>query len=182
MSRDEQALTLNWVYGTATTVPNNVVNLSDGYGSGDRVAFLAAHTVVIYDKRLGKQMFLQGHCNSITCIATTKDRSTLITADVGKESLLVLWNSRTGQPIQSIPRPHRNGIVAMDVSPESDWLATVGAPDPETGEQEIALWLMSALRADPKTRPCVLTIIPAGDTQLSVRPWLTRSFLHAGSI
>lgn len=48
---------LNWVYGTASSVANNVVNLSDGYS--ERVCYLAAHTAVIYDKRTQRQQFMQ---------------------------------------------------------------------------------------------------------------------------
>ncbi len=99
----------------------------------------------------------------------TDDRSTIITADVGNESLLVLWNSKNGQPLQSIAQPHKYGTLAMDISPDDEWLATIGAVDPETGEQEIALWSLAAARADPTARPCVLTSIPAGDVQFSVR-------------
>lgn len=168
MSLDEQALSLNWVYGLAG-ISHNLVNLSDGYS--DRVAFVAAHTAVIYDKRLEKQTFLQGHCNSISCMVTTEDRSTLITADVGNESLLVLWNSRTGQPIQSISQPHGHGIVAMDVSYDDQWLATLAAPDSETGDQEIAVWLLSDLvsKNGSNTKPAVLTTIPSGDAQTTIR-------------
>ncbi len=36
---------------------SNIVNLSDGFS--ERVAFVAAHTAVIYDKRLQKQIFMQ---------------------------------------------------------------------------------------------------------------------------
>ncbi len=67
----------------------------------------------------------------------TEDRSTIITADEGNESLLVLWNSRTGSPIKSIPQAHAHGITAMDLSPGGEWLATVSAPAPGTGEQEV---------------------------------------------
>lgn len=81
----------------------------------------------------------QGHCNSITCMAVTEDRSTIITADVGSESMLVLWNSRNGVPLQSISQPHKLGIIAMDISPDDEWLATVGAVDPKSGEQEVGV-------------------------------------------
>ncbi|GAX79688.1 hypothetical protein CEUSTIGMA_g7129.t1 [Chlamydomonas eustigma] len=167
MSEASQALALNWMYGTAIDVRGNVVNLSDGFS--ERVAFVAAHTAVIYDKRLQKQTFMQGHCNSISCILVTDDRGTIITADAGKESLLVLWNSKTGLPIQSINTPHKYGTIAMDISPDDEWLATVGAVDPETGEQEIALWSIPDTRVDSHVRPCVITSIPAGDMQLAVK-------------
>lgn len=48
---------LNWVFGTATGVVGNIANLSDGYS--ERVCFVAAHTAVVYDKRLQRQTFLQ---------------------------------------------------------------------------------------------------------------------------
>lgn len=70
-------------------------------------------------------------------MAVTEDRSTIITADVGSESMLVLWNSKTGAPIQSVSQPHKLGIIAMDISPDDEWLATVGAVDPKSGEQEV---------------------------------------------
>ncbi len=79
----------------------------------------------------------QGHANSITCLAATEDRSTIITADVGQESLMVLWSSETGLPVRSIKQPHPHGVLAMDVAPGGAWLATIGAPNPETGEQEV---------------------------------------------
>lgn len=112
---------------------------------------------------------LQGHCNAIVCLAVTEDRSTIITADVGQESLLVLWNSTTGVPIKSIPCAHANGIVAMDIAPGGEWLATIGAPDPATGEQDIALWAMSSLVAEGRPKPAVLSAIPTGDPQLAVK-------------
>lgn len=80
---------------------------------------------------------VQGHCNAIACLAATEDRSTIITADVGNESMLVLWSSKNGNPIKSIPRAHAHGIVALDISPGGDWLATISAVDPSTGEQEV---------------------------------------------
>mmetsp|Transcript_12567 Transcript_12567/g.27123 ORF Transcript_12567/g.27123 Transcript_12567/m.27123 type:complete len:896 (+) Transcript_12567:296-2983(+) len=167
MAEDPQALTLNWAFGTSTTVRNNIVNLSDGYS--EKICYLAAHTAIIYDKRVRRQTFLQGHCNAISCITVTEDRSTIITADVGNESLLVLWNSKSGAPIRSIAKPHKHGILGMDISPDGAWLATVGAVDPQTGEQEIALWSMASIISEANVRPCVITAIPAGDTQLAVR-------------
>jgi hypothetical protein len=67
----------------------------------------------------------------------TDDRSIIVTADVGNATLLVLWNSKNGTPIQSISQPHKYGTVAMDISLDDEWLATLGAVDPESGEQEV---------------------------------------------
>jgi WD40 repeat protein len=81
---------------------------------------------------------VQGHSNSIACLAATEDRSIIITADVGNESLLVLWDSVSGNPVRSIPRPHAHGVLTMDMSPGGDWLATISAPNPTTSEQEVS--------------------------------------------
>lgn len=93
------------------------------------VALGRQHAALLY--------FAQGHANAITCLVATEDRSAIITADVGQESLLVLWDSSTGSPLQIIKHPHPHGVVAMDVSPDSAWLATLGAMNPNTGEQEV---------------------------------------------
>eukprot|EP00798_Chlamydomonas_sp_ICE-L_P020374 gene20374-27144_t len=169
MSEEEvQALGLNWVFGSSTGVKGNVVNLTDGYC--ERICYLSAHTAIIYDKRTERQVFLQGHCNAITCLATTGDQSIIVTADCGSESLLVLWSTKTGNPVCTVSQPHKAGTVALDISPDGEWLATVGNADPETGEQEIALWSMAALSAGgANTRPNVLTAIPAGDVQTTVK-------------
>lgn len=79
----------------------------------------------------------QGHCNTITCLAVSVDRTIIITADAGYESLMVLWNARTGEPVRSMSQPHKHGVVALDVSLDGQWLASVGAPHPETKEQEV---------------------------------------------
>ncbi|GIL72955.1 hypothetical protein Vretimale_4604 [Volvox reticuliferus] len=195
MAEDQQALSLSWVFGASASIKHSVVNLSDGYT--DKICYLAANTAVIYDKRLRRQVFLQGHTSPITCISTTDDRSHVITADQGPESLLVVWNVRTGLPTCTVQRPHRHGVYCMDVSLDGLWLATFSAPDPETNEQEVSLWSLSAL-LDPAAalqqarlqqqqqggtetggerapsgpsplRPIVTTVMPVGDIQFSLR-------------
>lgn len=79
----------------------------------------------------------QGHTSPITCIVTTEDRSHVVTADTGPEALLVVWNVRTGLPTRTVQQPHRHGVSTMDMSADGQWLATVSAADPESGEQEV---------------------------------------------
>ncbi|GFR40429.1 hypothetical protein Agub_g1003 [Astrephomene gubernaculifera] len=195
MAEDQQALSLSWVFGASASIKHSVVNLSDGYT--DKICYLAANTAVIYDKRLRRQVFLQGHTSPITCIVTTDDRAHVITADTGPEALLVVWNVRTGLPTCTIRQPHRHGVSTMDVSVDGAWLASIGAADPDSGEQEVALWSLAALlnpaaaaSAPPSTaaadgtqppqppqprgpggplRPLVTTVVPAGDVQHSIR-------------
>lgn len=80
---------------------------------------------------------LQGHTQPISCMAATEDRSVIITGDQGAESMLVVWNSATALPLQTLQQPHPHGVLAMDISPDGEWLATVSAPDPASGEQEV---------------------------------------------
>ncbi len=47
---------LERVFGL-TNCPGNVVNL--GHGEGERIAYMAGHTVVVLDCQTGKQSFLQ---------------------------------------------------------------------------------------------------------------------------
>ncbi len=88
----------------------------------------------------------QGHTSPITCIVTTEDRANVVTADMGPESLLVVWNVRTGLPLRTVSSPHRHGVSTMDVSADGAWLATVSAADPDTGEQEVGRGRGNALR------------------------------------
>ncbi|KXZ56881.1 hypothetical protein GPECTOR_1g795 [Gonium pectorale] len=179
MAEDQQALSLSWVFGASAHIKHSVVNLSDGYT--DKICYLAANTAVIYDKRLRKQVFLQGHTSPITCIVTTDDRAHVITADNGPEALLVVWNVRTGLPTRTIQQPHPHGVATMDVAADGAWLATISAADPDSGEQEVALWSMAALltpslqpngqqqQGEAPLRPIVTTLVPAGDVQHSIR-------------
>jgi len=41
-----------------------------------------------------------------------------VTADSGVDSMLVIWDARTGLPKKTIMDPHVNGVEALDVSPD----------------------------------------------------------------
>ncbi|MEW5317091.1 MAG: hypothetical protein WDW38_008421 [Sanguina aurantia] len=167
---EEPALALNWVFGGSATISNNVVNLSDGFTQ--RICYLAAHSAVLYDSRQRRQVFLQGHVNTITCLAVSVDRSIIITADAGYGSLMVLWDARTGEPVRSVPQPHTHGVAALDVSLDGQWLASVGAPHPETKEQEISLWSMAEVTSPIPGEPWVtLTPRAAQNPVLQISLW-----------
>jgi hypothetical protein len=69
-------------------------------------------------------------------MAATPDRRHVITADSGAESLLVVWDAGSAEPVQTVSNPHPWGIKAMDVSPDGLLLATIGTPDPENGDAQ----------------------------------------------
>lgn len=67
-----------------------------------------------------------------------------MTADAGQDSMLVVWDTASGIPIKSIFNPHRNGVIAMDISPDALFIVTLSAPAPRDSEnddpQTISLW------------------------------------------
>ena len=48
-------------------------------------------------------------CNRITCTAYCKSEDILITADSGPDSMLVIWDAKTGVPKKTIFDPHPMG-------------------------------------------------------------------------
>ncbi|KAF8067275.1 CFAP251 [Scenedesmus sp. PABB004] len=172
MDDERQALALEWACGLSGA-RSHIVNLST-HGHNDRVAYAAAHTAVIYDKRTRRQTFLQvrapgtrararaassvaapgggsrtpprpqGHCTAIIAIAVSEDRALLVTADGGADSLLVVWNAASGRPLRSVARPHAAGVAAVAVAPDGTQLATLSSVDAGDG---IALWDLAAALA-----------------------------------
>jgi hypothetical protein len=49
---------------------------------------------------------LQGHCNKISATAYNKHLDILVTADIGTDSMLVVWDAKTGIPKKTIFDPH----------------------------------------------------------------------------
>lgn len=130
-------LNLAWVFGFSKDINCGVHSLA----SEDRNALLlvASQTGVIYDYESRTQLIMQGHCNVISCCCVSKDMKWIVTADFGDNSILVLWDSKTGIPVKTFYAPHKNGVKAVDISPDSLFIATIGSIDEGNGS-EIALW------------------------------------------
>ncbi|EEH56662.1 uncharacterized protein MICPUCDRAFT_58878 [Micromonas pusilla CCMP1545] len=106
-------------------------------GSTKKVCYIAAHTAVIFDCVSKTQLVLQGHCNPITCLVATADRSYVATADAGPDAMIVVWCVATGEPARTIPSPSPHGIGAMDITPCGKHVAAVSAPPPGFGVSEV---------------------------------------------
>ena len=137
------ALNLTWTFGFNYEIVNGVHALSDG--TRHAVFYVAAHTGVIYDYALKEQTLLQGHCNPITAVAVSEDKKWIVTADVGEDSMMVIWDSFTGIPIKTFYMPHTHGVLALDLSPDALFIATLSACTNETtlkvnDQQEISIW------------------------------------------
>jgi len=97
----EQAMSLNWTFGYNCQLP--VINLYGGKeGLRTSVVYASAQLVVLYDYAKNKQVPLQGHVNAITHICSSGDRRWLVTCDKGKDACIIVWDTYTGIPVQTI--------------------------------------------------------------------------------
>jgi len=129
----ENALSLAWIFGFSREV--GLHNLCDDNRSA--IFYASAHTGIIYDLNAKTQKLLQGHCNAISCTCASADRRLVATADIGDDSMLVLWDSYTASPVKTIAAPHPGGVRAMDISPDGKHLVTLSA---DTGPQVLSVW------------------------------------------
>lgn len=128
------ALNLEWVLGYNKDIKDGVHNLTDKERCA--IFYSAAHTGVIYDYREKEQKLLQGHCNKITCTACSEDKSLIVTADSGRDSMLVVWDSFEGIPKRTYFNPYENGICALDISSNSQYLVTISDDE----NQAVSIW------------------------------------------
>eukprot|EP00736_Rhodelphis_marinus_P007045 Rmarinus@m.17323 len=156
------ALTLQWTFGMNREILNHVVNLNDE----TRKAFfyVAGHTAIIFDRGTGAQKLLQGHCNGISAVSCSKDRRWIVTADSGPDSMMVIWDSKTGAPVKTIFSPHPLGVSSIDMSNDSMYLATLSTYVDGEG-QTIALWDWTS----DSTEPLHSAAVTAMDVQTCIR-------------
>lgn len=134
------ALSIHWSYGFSKDVPECVHSLSQP--GRNAMFFVSSHSGVIYDFEHRTQMILQGHCNLIRCCTVSRDKRWIVTADVGIDPILVVWDSVTGAPVKTIFSPHKNGVQSVDISDDALYLVTLSAIDRKLDDspQEIAIW------------------------------------------
>jgi len=170
MAEGSAALSLSWVFGFSRDVP--IHNLCDSNRSA--IFYVSAHTGIIYDLNAKTQQLLQGHCNPITCTCASADRRYLATSDRGSDSMLVLWDSYSTQPVKTIAAPHPNGVRAMDLSPDGKYLVTLSEPPAEglLEPQVLAVWDCSAGGSSEAPLYSAMVTSPSGEAaelQTSVR-------------
>lgn len=178
------ALRLAWTFGFQKDLINGVHSLSTG--SRRAVFYAAAHTGVIYDYARRQQRLLQGHCHPISCCVVSEDKRWVVTADRGNESMLVVWDAHSGNPIRTIFRPHVTGVQAIDISPDALFLVTLSAVDRDgeenhdTGktkstarkrfDQELAVWEWAAPASGAAlSKPLYSSLVATEDVQHAVR-------------
>ena len=100
------------------------------------IFYTSAHSGVIYDYANKTQKLLQGHCNQITATACSDDKLWIVTADIGEDSMLIVWDSIYGTPVRTFLNPHPDGIKCLDLSSDNKYIVTLGNDKPQT----ISLW------------------------------------------
>jgi WD40 repeat protein len=134
--------------------------------SGERreIFYVAGHIGVIYKYAGREQILLQGHTNPITCVAVSEDKRWIVTADSGRENMIVIWDSIKGIPVKTIFTPHELGTKSIDISNDSMHLATLSIAN-DDGQQELSIWEWTSDR----TTPIHSDRIPETDFQILVR-------------
>jgi hypothetical protein len=137
-------LDISWAYGFSKDVIGSVHSLCTK--ERNALFFLSSHSGVIYDFEHRKQTILQGHCNIITCCIVDKSKRWIVTADTGPDSILIVWDSYTFMPVKTFPNPHPNGTLALDISDDGTYIATLGAVYSDSNDaQEIAIWAWTGM-------------------------------------
>ena len=80
---------------------------------------------MIYDYENNSQRLLQGHCNRISCSTYCPQEDFIVTADIGPDSMIVVWDTKTGIPRKTIFLPHKHGVQALDVTPDGEYIVTL---------------------------------------------------------
>ncbi|KAH3752677.1 hypothetical protein DPMN_187301 [Dreissena polymorpha] len=129
------ALNIIWSFGLNRNVP--VLNLTDN--TRKVIMYTCAHVGILYDFNSNRQHILQGHSNPITCTCVSEDKRWLVTGDQGKDSMVIVWDTYTGVPIQTIfdtTDGASGGVVAVGMTPDAKYLATLSAAK----SQVLSIW------------------------------------------
>eukprot|EP00961_Rhodomonas_salina_P123789 1668268-Rhodomonas_salina.1 len=142
---DRNALNLRWTFGF--NMDSEAGTLVDLTADGRRAVFFAVgHTGVIFDYEVRQQRLLQGHTNTISCAAASDDKKWLTTGDIGeKDTMIVVWNARTGVPVRTIFDAHPGGIICLDMTPDAMYIAALGAGP----VQNLSVWEWTVQKDDP---------------------------------
>ncbi|KAF1330736.1 Wd repeat-containing protein 66, partial [Globisporangium splendens] len=150
--------------------------------------YTSAHTGVIYDYSRRQQKLLQGHCHPISCCVVSEDKRWIVTADRGDESMIVVWDSITGNPIKTIFHLHLFVVQAIDISPDALFLVALSAIDPSISRaasntdqppsqkkkhprfhQELSVWEWTAPAAASTSSALYSSFVVTEDVQHAVR-------------
>jgi WD40 repeat protein len=129
------------------------------------IFYLASNNGVIYDSANKTQKLLLGHANAICSCCVSEDKRWIVTADIGPDPMLVVWDSYTALAVKTIMRPHLTGVQAMDISCDGNQIVTLSR-DPGGGEaQVISVWHWMT----DGDGPAMSAEVAVGDIQRTIR-------------
>jgi hypothetical protein len=103
---------------------------------------LQGHVSYIYSCYLRERGIMKGfpsfqQKNKITCLTKDKDNRYFATGDVGHESLVIIWDIKTGYPFKKISASFEDyGIIAIGFVGSEDYIGTIGIEKVKEDETE----------------------------------------------
>ncbi|XP_051169814.1 cilia- and flagella-associated protein 251-like isoform X1 [Leptopilina boulardi] len=114
---------LKWVFGINSTVP--IINLTTKERT--LIAYASSHVIILYNYCSREMFTLQGHSNEIRTLSTDFSGKYLLSADFGKDSVVIIWNIEKRIPMCTIFNPHNDaGMTAAKISFDAKYIVTVG--------------------------------------------------------
>ena len=139
-------LNLDWCFGVNKYCPalNMLYKLNADDPGRDSVLYTCSNIAVLYDFNENTQTLLQGHSHAITCTVTSEDKRWLVTADSGKFASIIIWDTFTFIPVQTIFDPHPSadgsgddtGVAAIAMTNDAKYIASVSSSTP----QSVSIW------------------------------------------
>ena len=113
---------LQYVYGyKCQDMRNNVRYTSQG-----DIIYPCSTVGVVMKRGSKEQRFFQRHNDSITAFACSNDGAIVATGQMGHESSIYVWDTKSCQTLSTIPDPQMKGVCCMSFSSDNKLLAIVG--------------------------------------------------------
>ncbi|KAG5322215.1 CF251 protein, partial [Pseudoatta argentina] len=149
---------LQWSFGLNPEVP--VINLT----TENRMLLACSHIAIIYNYSSKKMLPLLGHLqiilknpirNPVKMLSTSRDGKWLLTADSGKDSVVMIWDTEQGISVCTLFNPHNSeDITIAAISPDAKQVVTVGGGR----YQNVHFWLWTYRRDKPVASTSLINI------------------------
>ena len=167
-------LNLTWCFGVNKHCPalSMLYKLNADDPGRDAVLYACSNVAVLYDFNENSQTLLQGHSHAITCTATSEDKRWLVTADSGRYASIIIWDTFTSIPVQTIFDPHPSadgstddtGVAALAMSNDAKYVASISSSTP----QALSVWDWTTLSGNSPTATVTLNLSASSSLQTYV--------------